>query len=96
MESMQPPLLRRRRWALGIFALLVLLVLLGLAVRSSLPTIVPDLARPHGPPVQLEGARGPLSAAQSKAILERLQARPGTPTSSTATWRARRPSSAVR
>ena len=33
---------------------------------------MPDLARRPGPPVQLEGARGPLSAAQSKAILDRL------------------------
>jgi len=46
-----------------------------LAGCSSLPTIVPDLARRPGPPVQLEGARGPLSAAQSKAILQRLERR---------------------
>jgi cardiolipin synthase len=52
-----------------------LLALLGMAACSSLPTIVPDLARRPGPPVQLEGARGPLSAAQSKAILERLESR---------------------
>jgi cardiolipin synthase len=58
---------------LGISALLVLLVLLGLAVRSRLPTIVPDLARPHGRDVQVEGARGPLSATQSKAILQGMQ-----------------------
>jgi cardiolipin synthase len=49
--------------------------LLCLAGCSSLPTIVPDLARPSGPPVQLEGARGPLSAAQSKAILDGLSSR---------------------
>ena len=42
---------------------------------SFLPTIVPDMATRRGEPVQLEGARGPLSAAQSKAILERLQSR---------------------
>ena len=48
--------------------------LLMLAGCASLPTVVPDLARrPAGPAVQLQGARGPLSAAQSKAILERLQ-----------------------
>jgi cardiolipin synthase A/B len=50
-------------------------VLLGLAVLlscSSLPVIVPDLAHRPAPAVQLEGARGPLSSAQSKAILERL------------------------
>ena len=46
------------------------LALLALAACGSLPTIVPDLAL--RPPVRLEGARGPLSAAQSRAILERL------------------------
>ena len=50
-------------------------VVVGLAACSSLPTIVPDLARDRRPPVQLEGARGPLSAAQSKAILEGLRNR---------------------
>lgn len=39
----------------------------------SLPTIVPDMARRPAPPVQLEGARGPLTAQQSKAILDRLK-----------------------
>ncbi|MBU1263428.1 MAG: cardiolipin synthase [Gammaproteobacteria bacterium] len=43
-----------------------------LAGCSSLPTIVPDLARRPGPPVQLESAGGPLSVAHSKAILDRL------------------------
>jgi cardiolipin synthase len=52
-----------------------LLGMLGMAGCSSLPTFVPDLSRRSGPPVQLEGAGGPLSAAQSKAILERLQSR---------------------
>ena len=42
---------------------------------SSLPTIVPDLAHRPAPPVQLEGARGPLSVAHSKAILDRLENR---------------------
>jgi cardiolipin synthase A/B len=42
---------------------------------SSLPRIVPDLARRPGPPVQLEGARGPLSAAQSRLILDGLASR---------------------
>jgi cardiolipin synthase A/B len=52
------------------------IVLLGLAGGcSSLPTIVPDLARSAGPPAQLEGARGPLSVAQSKAILAGLESR---------------------
>jgi len=56
------------------------LLWLGIAGCSSLPTIVPDLARSAGPPVQLEGARGPLSPAQSKAVLDRLGAS-GQPTS---------------
>ena len=51
---------------------MLLFGLLALAGCSSLPVIVPDLARPAGPPVQLEGSRGPLSAAQSKAILDSL------------------------
>ena len=46
---------------------------LWLAGCSSLPTIVPDLARRPEAPPQLEGAQGPLSAAQSNAVLERLQ-----------------------
>jgi cardiolipin synthase A/B len=49
--------------------------LLCLAACSSLPTIVPDLAQRGGPPVQLEGAVGPLSAAHSKAILDALRSR---------------------
>ncbi len=47
--------------------------LFGMAACSSLPTIVPDLERRPGPPAQLEGAGGPLSAAHSKAILDRLE-----------------------
>ena len=52
-----------------------LIGLLGLAGCSSLPTFVPDLARRPATPVQLEGARGPLPAAQSKAILDGLRSR---------------------
>jgi cardiolipin synthase len=47
--------------------------LFALAGCSGLPTIVPDLARRPGPPVQLEGAGGPLSVAHSQAILDRLE-----------------------
>ena len=51
----------------------------GINACSSLPTINPDLTRgvAHraGAPVQLEGARGPLSAAQSKAVLDALSRR---------------------
>ena len=46
---------------------------------ASLPPVVPGLARHASRPVQLEGARGPLSAQQSKAILARLESR-GQPT----------------
>ena len=46
--------------------------LIALAGCSSLPTLHPDLARGSAAPLQLEGTRGPLSPAQSKAILERL------------------------
>ncbi len=42
---------------------------------SSLPTIVPDMARRPAQPVQLEGARGPLTASQSKAVINKLQSR---------------------
>ena len=52
--------------------------LLGLSC-SSLPTIAPDIAHRPARPVPLEGAGGPLSAAQSRAILQRLQ-RGGEPT----------------
>ncbi len=50
--------------------------LAGLAATgcSSLPTLVPDLARPRGLAPRLAGAQGPLSAAQSQAILARLRA----------------------
>ena len=41
---------------------------------ASLPVIVPDLARARGPPVLLEGSHGPLTAARSRAILDRLRA----------------------
>ena len=47
-----------------------------LAACSGLPVIVPDLRQTAaGPPARLEGARGPLSSAQSKAILDRLESR---------------------
>ncbi|MGY8904297.1 MAG: cardiolipin synthase [Burkholderiales bacterium] len=46
-----------------------------MAACSSLPTVVPDLARRIGASTPLSGAYGPLSAVQSKAILERLKSR---------------------
>ncbi len=53
--------------------------LLLLGGCSTLPTIVPDLATSRASAVQLQGARGPLTAAESKAVLDRLRNR-GTPT----------------
>jgi cardiolipin synthase A/B len=47
----------------------------GLAGCSSLPTINPDLALPKRQALPLEGARGELTAAQSKVILDRLRSR---------------------
>ncbi len=46
-----------------------------LAACSSLPTIVPDMARRSTTPVQLDGTRGPLSAERSKAIMDGLKSR---------------------
>ena len=62
----------RRRRAPWLYAALTTAVVLGLSC-SSLPTFAPDLVQPPVRPVPLEGARGPLSAAQSHAILQRLQ-----------------------
>jgi len=73
---MRWPLRSRPRQAVALVGLVALTGLLGLVACDSLPTIVPDLARESGrPPVQLEGVRGPLSAAESKAILDRLASR---------------------
>lgn len=52
------------------YAWVLLLVILGGC--ASLPTIVPDMARRPHQPIQLAGASGPLSAEQSKKILQRL------------------------
>jgi cardiolipin synthase len=65
----------RKKVLLGLFVVVLVLVLAGVFSCSRLPTIVPDLARRPGPPVQLEGERGPLSAARSKAIIDDLQRR---------------------
>jgi len=58
------------RWRLGLTGALVSLA--GCTACSSLPTIVPDLALKRGTVVPMQGARGPLSAAQSQAVLARL------------------------
>ena len=65
--------LRLCGWTCGRRCWSVVLIGLLWSGCSSLPTIVPDLARRPLTPVQLEGAHGPLPAAQSKAILERLK-----------------------
>ncbi|SEQ14649.1 cardiolipin synthase [Azotobacter beijerinckii] len=64
----------RRRAATIAAAAVLLLVLALFGAYRSLPTLVPDMARPAPPPVQLDDAHGPLSAERSKAILERLAA----------------------
>ncbi len=57
----------------GAVAAILLAVLGGCA---ALPTINPDMAW-SATPVRVEGGRGPLSAEQSKAVLEKLKSRPG-------------------
>ncbi len=48
-------------------------LLAALAGCGSLPTIVPDMSSRPDQPVLLEGARGPLTSAQSKAVIDRLK-----------------------
>lgn len=55
-----------------IINLLIGLCLSILAGCSAIPTMVPDMAMQPSHPVQLDGANGPLSAKQSKAILAKL------------------------
>lgn len=59
--------------AAGAFAAIVLAVLGGCA---ALPTINPDMAW-SSTPVRIDGGRGPLTAEQSQAILDKLKARAG-------------------
>jgi len=54
---------------------LAALLLAAAAGCNTLPVIVPDMASHSSAPVRLDGAHGPLSAAQSKAILGRLKSR---------------------
>ncbi len=68
---------RSRQWMAGV--LLVATGFAGCAGCTGLPIFVPDLAIPQGQSPQLQGAHGPLSAAQSQAVLSRLAAR-GQPT----------------
>ena len=53
--------------------LLAAITPLLLAGCGSLPRINPDLTMHPSPPIQMEGANGPLSSQQSKAILARLK-----------------------
>ncbi|MGB5738702.1 MAG: cardiolipin synthase [Woeseia sp.] len=66
---------RKKKVLIVLFIVVLILVLAGVLSFSRLPTIVPDLARRTGPAVQLEGEGGPLSAAQSKAIIAGLEKR---------------------
>lgn len=61
--------MRPLRWVKWIAALGLVM---ALSVCSTLPTIVPDMG-PAASPVQVDGPRGPLSAARSREILARLQ-----------------------
>ncbi len=73
---MKPAIAIRTAMRVQPHAVLMLSMACALAVLTgcaSLPTFVPDLARRDGPAVQIEGAQGPLSTAQSRAILERLK-----------------------
>ncbi|NQE50159.1 cardiolipin synthase [Herbaspirillum rubrisubalbicans] len=54
--------------------LLLVLLSLTLAACSSLPTIVPDMDTQSARTIQMKGGRGVLSAAQSKAVLDKLRA----------------------
>ena len=66
------PPLGRCLWLCLCLCLLSLFTAVGC---SSLPTIVPDLNVGSESSIQIEGAHGPLSPAQSQAILERLRSR---------------------
>jgi len=46
-----------------------------MASCAGIPSLVPDLARPFGQAVRIEGARGPLSLAQSQAVVASLRGR---------------------
>jgi len=60
------------RRTVRIARLTVVVCLVALAACSTLPVIVPDM-KPATTPTQLDGARGPLSPARSRAILKELE-----------------------
>ena len=57
----------------GFAKLALILCLMLVAGCGSIPTMVPDMAIQSSHPVQLEGAQGPLTPKQSKAILAKLK-----------------------
>jgi cardiolipin synthase len=57
------------------FSLAVAAAAIAVAGCSALPLIVPDMERRSPRAAQLEGARGPLTAQQSRNVLERLKGR---------------------
>ncbi|HEX6708041.1 MAG TPA: cardiolipin synthase [Albitalea sp.] len=70
MKNLLIPRQLRGRWA----AVLCLVGLANLAACRSLPTITPDMAPIHRV-THVEGAKGPLSSARSKAVLDALRQR---------------------
>jgi cardiolipin synthase len=71
LKEMQMVTKKMRYASIAKFAAAFCLALL--AGCSSIPIMVPDMAMQPSHPVQLDGARGPLTAQQSKAILARLK-----------------------
>jgi len=71
--SLNMPAACRPRWG-WLASTLALISVVACDGCTSLPTIVPDLSRRGVAAVQVEGPRGPLSPAQSKAVLERVAA----------------------
>lgn len=68
-----PPLLTVRAAANGCRLLLAAITVVFLVSCGSLPRLNPDLSLHSPKPLQLDGARGPLSPQQSKAILAGLE-----------------------
>ncbi len=64
----------RKFWGV-VSVLFATCILCGLVGCTSLPVIDPDTPVAAATPVRLEGARGPLTAAQSQGVLDRLRSR---------------------
>ena len=73
LPAQHPVRSRPRRTRIG--AAILLLGLIACTGCSSLPSLVPDLSLPRRSALPVQGARGPLTAAQSKAVLDRLASR---------------------